>query len=89
MADLQVTCVNKPDRSSSHESITHLGGYGWRWSRLQVVEMIREQTNTFYTFVGGKRANVYVVDGPHGPYVRTWADGIWSDNLLALNECYR
>lgn len=89
MADLQVTCIDKPDRNDSHESISYLGGYGWHWTRLQVVQMIRERTNSFYTMVDGKRADVGVVDGPHGPYVRTYADGVWNDNLLALNECHR
>ncbi len=37
--------------------------------------------------VGGVRADVGVVDGPHGKYVRTYADGKWNDNLLALPEC--
>ena len=33
------------------------------------------------------RANVGVVNGPSGKYVRTYADGKWNDNLLALPEC--
>ncbi|HVY42023.1 MAG TPA: DUF3892 domain-containing protein [Hyphomicrobiaceae bacterium] len=87
MADVQVTCVNKPVRDSRHEAITHLGGYGWRWTRQQVVSSINQGTNTFYTLVGGRRADVGVVDGPNGQYVRTYADGAWNDNLLALTEC--
>lgn len=87
MADAQVTCITKPNRSSTHEGITHLGGSGWKWTRAQVIASIREKTNTFFTMVGGKRANIGVVDGPNGPYVRTYADGVWNDNLLALAEC--
>jgi hypothetical protein len=52
-----------------------------------VVASIEANTNTFYTMVGGVRANVAVVDGPTGKYVRTHADGKWNDNLLALPEC--
>jgi hypothetical protein len=37
--------------------------------------------------VGGNRADVGVLDGPYGKYVRTYADGKWNDNLLALPEC--
>ena len=29
MADVQITCVNKPDRMSPHEHITHVGNPGW------------------------------------------------------------
>ena len=89
MADKQVTCINKRDRNSSHEGITHLGNpaAGWKWTRAQVIESIEAKTNTFYTSVNGKRADIAVVNGPNGKYVRTHADGKWNDNLLALPEC--
>ena len=48
---------------------------------------INSGSNTFYTLVNGKRAEVGVVNGPNGQYVRTHADGYWNDNLLALPEC--
>ena len=87
MADVQVTCINKPHRDSKHEAITHLGGSTWHWPRQKVVDSINAKTNTFFTRVAGKRAEVGVVDGPHGQYLRTYADGVWNDNLLALPEC--
>jgi len=87
MADVRVKCINKQPRNDTHEGITHLGGDGWKWTRQQVADSIRAKTNTFYTLVGGTRANLGVVDGPRGPYVRTYADGKWNDNLLALIEC--
>ncbi len=87
MADSQVTCINKQPRNDTHEGITHLGGSGWKWTRQQVINSIEDKTNTFYTMVGGKRANVGVVGGANGKYVRTYADGVWNDNLLALPEC--
>ena len=87
MPDARITCITKPNRSNRHESITHVGGNGWRWPVAQVIKSIREKDNTFYTFENGKRAEVAVVDGPHGPYLRTHADGQWNDNLLALPEC--
>jgi hypothetical protein len=87
MADVQVTCINKQPRNETHEGITHLGGATWKWTRQQVINSINAKTNTFYTLVGGKRANVGVVNGPHCQYVRTYADGVWNDNLLALYEC--
>jgi hypothetical protein len=79
--------VNKQPRMNPHEGITHCGGAGWTWTRQEVVDSINAGTNTFYTEEGGKRANVAVVNGPNGPYLRTHADGQWTDNLLALVEC--
>ncbi len=87
MADVQVKCINKLPRDNTHEGITHLGGDGWKWTRQQVITSIEAKTNTFYTKVNGVRANVAVVEGKFGKYVRTHADGKWNDNLLALYEC--
>jgi hypothetical protein len=87
MADIQVTCINKIPRNNTHEGITHLGGATWKWTRQEVINSINAKTNSFYTLVGNKRADVGVVQGQHGEYVRTYADGVWNDNLLALYEC--
>ena len=88
MADARVRCINKvPHHLDAHYGITHLGGDGWKWSREQCIASILAGTNTFYTLVNGARAEVHVVDGPCGRYLRTHADGRWSDNLLALPEC--
>ncbi len=90
MADLQVMCINKVPRQDPHEGITHLGGpglSGWHWTRQRVIDAIERNEHTFYTSANGKRADVAVVNGPNGKYVRTRADGQWNDNLLALPEC--
>lgn len=92
MADVQVTCITKPHPQSPHEHITHLGNprVGWKLTRQQVIESIDAKTNTFFVNYGrtGKRADIGVVR-PSGkiPYVRTYADGVWNDNLLSLNQC--
>lgn len=87
MTDVQVTCINKQPRNNTHEGITHLGESSWRWTRQQVISSIEAKTNTFYTKVGGNRAEIAVVNGQNGKYLRTHADGKWNDNLLALPEC--
>ena len=87
MADAQVTCINKLNRNSPHEGSTHLGGSNWKWSREDVIRSIENKSNTFFTQVNGKRADIGVVNGPNGKYLRTHADGQWNDNLLALMEC--
>lgn len=92
MADAQVTCITKPNPQSAHEHITHLGNptAKWMWTREQVIASIDAKTNTFYVLdpSNGKRADIGVVReaGKH-PYLRTYADGQWNNNLLSLNQC--
>lgn len=90
MPDARVTCITKPDRFSADEHITHLGGANWYWTREEVIASIDARTNTFHVVdAQGHRSEVGVVDPGNGRarYVRTYADGIWNDNLLALPEC--
>ncbi|MFZ5790706.1 MAG: DUF3892 domain-containing protein [Pseudomonadota bacterium] len=88
MADVWVQCINKTPRDDTHQGITYLGGPGWKWTRQEVIASIKNGSNTFYTFVGGKRADVKVRETADGrEYVQTQADGYWNDNLLALPEC--
>jgi Protein of unknown function (DUF3892) len=92
MADVQVTCITKPDPQSPHEHITRVGNpsAGWNWPREQVVASIEAKSNTFYVLdpKTGKRADIGVVRTTgRAPFLRTYADGCWNDNLLALNQC--
>lgn len=87
MADVEVTCINKTPRNNTNEGITHLGGSGWKWTRAQVITSIEARTHTFYTRGPEGRADIGVVNGPNGKYVRTYANGAWNDNLLSLPEC--
>lgn len=92
MADVQVTCITKPHANSSHEHITELGNpkVGWKWSRERIIASIEDKSNTFYVVdpYNGKRSDVGIVR-PAGrpPYLRTYADGDWNDNLLSLDQC--
>ena len=87
MPDVRVTCISRVPRDVPHEGITHLGSQNWRWTRQEVIDTINDRSNTFYILAHGRRANVRVVDGPHGQYIRTYADGVWNDDLLDLPEC--
>lgn len=75
MADVRVTCINKPNRMSPEEHITHLGGPTWKW-----IQSIEARTNTFYVTdpSTGKRSDVGVVRPTDGrsAFVQTCADGI-------------
>lgn len=91
MADCRITHVRKPNRNSTHEYITHVGNLtaNWIWTRESVIQSINAGTNTFFVFENGNRANVGVVNPTDGrpPFLRTYADGKWTDNLLSLPEC--
>jgi hypothetical protein len=90
--EYQVTCINKLDRNSRHEHITHIGNTlgNWRMTREMAIAQIEGKINSFFTVdrVSGKRAYVGVVrEAGKAPFLRTYADGVWNDNLLALAEC--
>lgn len=94
MADCQITCIVKPDVNSRHEHITHVGNpaASWMWPREQVITSIDNKTNTFYVVdpATGRRSDVGVVRQTRkAPFLRTYADGDWNDNLLSLNQCPR
>jgi hypothetical protein len=92
VTDVQVTCITKPHVLSSHEHITHLGNpqANWKWTREQVIASIEARQNTFFVMdpYTGKRSDVGIVK-PAGrsPYLRTYADNDWNDNLLSLDQC--
>lgn len=87
MADVRITCITKNPRNDTHEGITHLGNSKGKRSRADVINWIESGQNTFYTLANNARADVAVVSGAHGKYVRTRADGQYTDNLLWLREC--
>lgn len=91
MAEARVTCIKKLTSNGSHEHITHVGVNGRTLTKDEVIRLIDSKTFTFYVqdTKTGKRANVGVVRPDSGqPYLRTYADGYWNDNLLSLLECY-
>lgn len=93
MADCQITCIRKPDVSSKHEHITHVGNTAgnWMWRREDVIKSLDERTNTFYVLDPNtrKRADVGVRRPNDGrdPFLQTYSDGDWNNNLLSLKQC--
>ena len=92
MPEYQVTCINKPNRNSPHEHITHIGNTAgnWKLTREDAIQRIDSKTAAFYTVdrTTGKKVYIGVVrEAGKLPYLRTYADGKWNDNLLALDEC--
>ena len=76
------------DGSARHERISSVRwrnpetGAEGQSTREEMVKWI-SAGNLGYVTDGARRVQVRVVDA-QPPYIRTWADGVWSDNLLAL-----
>lgn len=84
MADLRVTRTGK-DR---YGDITALcGGWG-RADKAEAIRHIESGLHKYYVEdVHYRRANVHVVNGPTGKYLRTDPNSSCSDNLDNLPDC--
>jgi hypothetical protein len=90
----QIKCINKPNRDSSVEHITHVGGYGisqWKLTVEDVISRIERKDAShedFFVKVGNSESDVIVVS-PTGrrKHIRTTPDSTLRDNLLSLPEC--
>ena len=94
---VRVTCITKSggDHENPHAAISDLGWVNEETSnrgsstRLQMYDWIKNKSGVAY--VRDARGNQVVVGAAETTrgtkYVRTHADGIWTDNLLALPEC--
>jgi hypothetical protein len=89
MGDVQITCIDRPGgRTDPHSRIECLGQQGnWRMSEANMIRRIRNRTDTFYTLVAGRRADIIVAERNGVPYLKTTEDATRRDNLLALEEC--
>lgn len=94
---VRITCISKDGgyHLDFHEGITE---FGWtneetramgKTDRAGMVDFIQKQGGKAYVKDRlGNVVNVGVVNPvQRTPYLRTYADGKWSDNLLALPEC--
>ena len=84
----EVTCVNKQDRQSPYERITHIGGIGWRDTQTDAIRKIENRTESYYVRRGGNQVKVIVATSRFGhKYLKTESDGDEPNNLLSLPEC--
>lgn len=94
---VRIYCINKDggNHTNPYEGITH---YGWlneqtkargKSTRADMVDFLTRQGGKAYVRDdrGNLIAHVGVVQNNGRPYLRTYADGKWSDNLLSLPEC--
>lgn len=92
MADTaQIQCINKTNRYSVHERISHVGGSHpnrWKLTQPDAISLIETGAWRFYVSVGGTTAWVIVAMSASGnKYLKTQNDGEQPNNLLSLPEC--
>ncbi len=91
--DVQIHCINKTNRTSAHERISHIGGVnpdGGRWKLTldQAITEIDAGKWTFFVKVNNQRANVIIAKSAQShKYLKTENDGEQPNNLLSLPEC--
>lgn len=92
MLERQITCIIKPNTSSQHEHITHVGNsaLGWILTREEVIRRIDGNIEKFYVVDSRSKKKAYVgvrrVPG-RAAFIQTYADGDWNNNLLSLGQC--
>jgi hypothetical protein len=94
---IRITCISKDggNHENPHAAITALGwineetGKRGTSTRLQMYDWIKFKSGKAYVRdVVGNSAQVGTAETARGTkYVRTYRDGKWTDNLLALPEC--
>jgi len=94
---VRITCINKDagNHDNPHEAISFLGWINentkqsGKVSRIEMYDWIREKGGEAY--VRGEDGTVSLVGtaitNRGTKYVRTYANGVWNDNLLSLPEC--
>ena len=93
ISEFEVNCITKPHPENRHEHITHIGNTnnGWQLSRDVAIFRLEAKTEAYYTVERATARKIYIYVVREGglklPYLRTYADGVWSDNLLAQRQC--
>tara|TARA_R110000787_G_scaffold42533_1_gene104565 strand:+ start:255 stop:536 length:282 start_codon:yes stop_codon:yes gene_type:complete len=87
----QIKCINKTNRASAWERISHVGGFAqnqWKLTLDDAIGKIERGEWKFYVSVGGDSVWVDVAVSASGnKYLKTRPDGDMPNNLLSLPEC--
>jgi hypothetical protein len=91
---LQITGIRKPDPDDPHEAISH-----YRWHDNSDNTNGIDEREALIKWMKANKVDAYVADGTDKvwceirenrystKYLQTYADGKWTDNLLALPQC--
>lgn len=90
--DLQIKCINRHSRTDPHERISHVGGLNsdgtaWKVALDSAIAGIEADRWRFWTAGGGTSVWVEIATHEGHKYLKTTADGVQPDNLLALPDC--
>jgi hypothetical protein len=88
MASYQVTC-HVPDGADKDQRIDAIGGAGFGKHLIDdAIRNIENGTHSYWTYAAGARTEVIVAKRANGrKYLKTVADGVEPNNLLALPHC--
>ena len=94
---VRIICVSKPSGNirDPHEAISTLGwineqtGARGTSTRIEIYDFLKTRGGTAYVVDSrGNKAYVGARENAHGTkFVQTYADRIWTDNLLSLPRC--
>ncbi len=94
---IRIICINKSGgyHTDPHHAISHLGwaedgtGKTGKSSRIEIYDWIKRQGGVAYVQDSrSNQAQVGTREHANGTkFLQTYADQVWTDNLLALPEC--
>ena len=90
MGRYQMTCiVRRGNHLNPHERISHIGNQAGAWmiTEESAIRRLESGTDSFYTNVNNRAAEIVVAVHNGRKYLKTDADGYSPNNLLSLPEC--
>ncbi|HEY8009248.1 MAG TPA: DUF3892 domain-containing protein [Methylocella sp.] len=88
---MEIKCINRTERMSPHERITHIGGYEsskWKITLNDAISKMERGEQAFSVQARRKTVGVIVAVSPSGiKYLKAETDGDQPDTLLRLPEC--